>query len=156
MVCASLTPPPSPRRSRSVAAAPRWSNPCTQRERSRLESQLGASRERFSLLLGFSFGVRGAAGEPGGDSRRRAGCGSEGLRGCELGVVGFRRIFEMAEGGPLGLLVFATILALIGVLAFSIRLFSVSSGSAVCVSINLGEFGFTDSAVVCIVNGSSL
>ncbi|KAG0566988.1 hypothetical protein KC19_7G102200 [Ceratodon purpureus] len=31
----------------------------------------------------------------------------------------------MAEGGPLGLLVFATILALIGVLAFSIRLFSV-------------------------------
>jgi hypothetical protein len=62
----------------------------------------------------------------------------------------------MAEGGPLGLLVFATILALIGVLAFSIRLFSVSSGSAVCVSINLGEFGFTDSAVVCIVNGSSL
>lgn len=31
----------------------------------------------------------------------------------------------MAEGGPLGLLVFATILALIGILAFSIRLFSV-------------------------------
>jgi len=37
-----------------------------------------------------------------------------------------RRISKMAEGGPLGLLVFATILALIGVLAFSIRLFSVS------------------------------
>lgn len=34
-----------------------------------------------------------------------------------------------AGGGPLGLLVSATILALIGVMAFSIRLFSVSFGS---------------------------
>lgn len=46
-----------------------------------------------------------------------------------------------AGGGPLGLLVSATILALIGIMAFSIRLFSVSFGSKLrtwCIYIFIG------------------
>ena len=62
----------------------------------------------------------------------------------------------MVDDGPLGLLVFATILAFIGILAFSIRLFFVRSESMVFPRFDLfPQFASIDNVAVCIVDSST-